>query len=146
MPAACDKAGAGPCGTDTGNNQPSTDGQGTSGATTPGAGGSGPSTAPGQQQGPDAGGGGPGSGAPGSSAPGAAPGGGGPGTVVDPTTGQVLSADPGATAGEAIYANPTELSARRQGDDKPFRWLVLAELLALVLIPAWALSRRRVQR
>jgi phosphate transport system substrate-binding protein len=123
QPAACDKDGAGPCGTDTGTGEPSTDdpdapagGNGGTG----GAGGAG-----------DGGGGGAGD------APGA----------IDPETGEVVGAGDGtAPSGEAIYANPTELAANRTVDQRTFGWLAVLELVALVLLPGFyvmTLRRRR---
>jgi phosphate transport system substrate-binding protein len=119
MPAACDKQGAGPCGTDTGNNQPSTDGSQPSAGTTPGStpsGGTYPSTAPGGSN-PSGSKNGP----PGSSQ----------GTV-DPNTGAVTQADGGS---QAVYANATELVSDRPAGDRAFGWLAALELLALVMVP-----------
>lgn len=124
QPAACDKVGAGPCGTDTGTNTPS-GGEG-------GAGGDG-----GAGAGADGGTAG-GSGGAAGDAPGA----------IDPETGQVIGAADGtSTSGEAIYANPTELAANRTVDERTFGWLAVLELVALVLLPGFyvmALRRRRV--
>ncbi|MFC7494558.1 MULTISPECIES: phosphate ABC transporter substrate-binding protein PstS [unclassified Nocardioides] len=143
QPAACDKSGEGPCGTETGTNQPSTDEGGTDDATDGGAAGGGGGA--GARAG-DAGGGAGGGGA---AAPGDAP------AAIDPETGQAISADgttvptsdtTGGTAGEAIYANPTELAASRSADEDTFRWVAIAELLALVLLPGLyvvAMRRRR---
>lgn len=128
QPAACDKVGAGPCGTDTGTNQPSTDdpaapGDGGTAPADPGAGGvADPGTAP----------------------PGDAP------PVVDPVTGESTGEVPttatgGSTTGEAIYANPTELSAERPGDGKAFSLLAIGLLIGLVVLPgvyAGTLRRR----
>ncbi len=120
MPAACDKAGAGPCGTETGTGKPSTDdsdGDGTPDTTD--------SSGPG---GPDA---------PGSD-PDAPP-------AVDPETGQPV-VDDGTTAAAEVFANPTEVSADRRAERTAFGWLAVAELFALILLPglgaAW-LRRRR---
>jgi phosphate transport system substrate-binding protein len=132
MPAACDKQGAGPCGTDTGNNQPSTDG-GTPAPTD----GSTPTTTPtgSTSTTPDGTGGPAGSdGAP----PGSTPQG-----TVDPDTGAVTEA--GGTT-QAIYANATELVSDRPADDRAFGWLAAVELLALIMVPGIivvARSRRR---
>jgi hypothetical protein len=118
MPAACDKVGQGPCGTETGNNQPSTD----DGTGAPGAGAT--SGAQGQ-------GGGAGSGAPG---------------AVDPATGSVTSGtDPALAAGD-IYANPTELAAARATDARTFGWLAVAELLGLIVLPGLYVAHLRRRR
>ncbi|GAB3200514.1 phosphate ABC transporter substrate-binding protein PstS [Nocardioides hungaricus] len=125
QPAACDKVGAGPCGTATGTNQPSTDGGGTGGGGSDGTGGGGAGG-----NGGNGGGGGPGD----------AP------AAIDPETGAVVG-DTGGTTGEAVYANPTELVAQRSVDRTAFGWLAALELLALVLLPGFvmvALRRRRV--
>lgn len=131
QPAACDKLGEGPCGTETGNNQPSTDDN--SGGTTGGAtGGSTGSTGGG-------GGGGSVGQAPGSTDPGA--------TTIDPVTGAVVGAAPGTTTSAgAIYANPTELVSSRPADTNTFGLLAVLELIALILLPGLyvaALGRRR---
>ena len=126
QPAACDKVGAGPCGTATGTNQPSTDdttGAGNSG----GAGGGG--------AGPD------GAGDP--AAAGDAP------TAIDPDTGLPVAGDATTSSGEAVYANPTELVANRAVDQRTFGWLAVLELCALVLLPGFyvaALRRRRAPK
>ncbi len=136
QPAACDKQGAGPCGTDTGTNQPSTDGNqppastGPTGAPTSGPGGTAPPTTS------DPGGTTPkgSQGAPPSS--GTAPQG-----SVDPNTGAVVQADGGSTA---VYANATTLVSDRPADDRAFGWLAAVELLALVLVPGiFVVSRSR---
>ncbi|WP_243058717.1 substrate-binding domain-containing protein [Nocardioides sp. SR21] len=123
QPAACDKVGAGPCGTDTGTNTPSGGEGGTGGDGGAGAGG----------DGGNAGGDG--------GAAGDAPG------AIDPETGQVVGAADGtSTSGEAIYANPTELAADRAVDERTFGWLAVLELVALVLLPGlyvMTLRRRR---
>lgn len=113
-PAACDKQGAGPCGTDTGTGTPSTDANSTAApgaASTTGA----PAAA-------------------GAPAPAAA-------ASVDPETG-VVSGDPALAAG-AITATPAELSRSRAGDSRAFGTLVVLELLALVLLPGVYVSWRR---
>ena len=128
MPAACDKLGAGPCGGDTGNNQPSTDdgpaGPASPAATAAGTKGITPPTGPG------------------ASTPGTTPGA-GPGAI-DPETGLVTATDTGT--GQAVYANPTELVAGRSVDSRTFGWLAVLELCALVMVPgvfvAWARRRR----
>ncbi len=133
QPAACDKEGAGPCGTGTGENKPSTDsGSGGTGGTG-GAGGDGAA-------------GGGGDAAPGEGGGGAAAGGDAGGAVVDPETGEVVS-DPaaGGGSGEAIYANPL-LVSDRPGDSRTFGWLAVIQLIALVVLPglfAAVLRRRR---
>jgi hypothetical protein len=133
QPAACDKQGAGPCGTDTGTNQPSTDGSQPSGGTTPGStssAGTGPASGPG-----------------GSSAPSGtanAPPGSSPQGTVDPNTGAVTQADAGS---QAVYASATELVSDRSADDRAFGWLAALELLALVMVPGiYVVSRSRRRR
>lgn len=127
QPAACDKEGEGPCGTSTGTNQPSTDDP-----SSPASNGTGNTGNGGNSQG----------GAPGGSDPGA-------GQVIDPETGLVVG-DPGTSStADAIYANPTELSADRPIDTRAFGWLAALELLALVLVPGLyvaALRRRRLAK
>jgi phosphate transport system substrate-binding protein len=123
QPAACDKVGAGPCGTDTGTGKPSTD-EGGGGTSNGGAGevvtgGSGdPSGAP---------------------------------QAIDPVTGDDVGdgteADPATD--EAIYANPSELAAGRTSDEETFQWVAVLLLGGLVLLPGMyvvALRRRRVIR
>src|SRR6478735_6966626 len=126
QPAACDKTGAGPCGTATGTNKPSTDeddgADGTGGGGSDGTGGAGTGTAPGD--------------APIGDAP----------PSVDPDTGAVTAQGTTTTTdGAAIYATPTELASARTSDDKTFGWLAVAELLALVLLPGLyvVMTRRR---
>jgi len=124
QPAACDKTGAGPCGTDTGTGKPTTDDKTATGGATGGAG-------TGDGAGDDGGTGGAGTGAD----PGNAPAGDTP-PPVDPATGEVAgSGTTTTTDGAAIYANPTELASARTSDDKTFGWLAVLELLALVLLP-----------
>ena len=137
QPAACDKDGEGPCGTDTGTNEPSTDDASAPAPT--------PRPAPGTA--PAAGGGT------------AAPGGGGPTGAVRPATPRRRGADagdpatgggrPAATAdrqpGGAIYADPTELAAVRAGRHRRrSAGSPRCVLLALVLLPG--LLRRRSSR
>jgi phosphate transport system substrate-binding protein len=160
MPAACDKLGEGPCGTDTGTNQPSTDG-GSSGPTaTPtdtatgsvdsGNGGGNDGNGGGSNgNGKGGGNGGQGNGrGPGTAVPSDAPGT-GSSAAVDPETGQVVGqAAPAASTGDAIYANPTELEATRPDDSAAFGWLAVLELLALVLLPGVVVAvqaRRRTR-
>lgn len=120
QPAACDKQGAGPCGTETGTGQPSTDDKTTVGAAVAAATGAAPGAA---------------------SAGGAAvaPGGEAP-LAVDPASGEGAAGAPAAAQGE-VYANPQVLSAERKGDRRAFGWLVAVELLALVLLPGLVASR-----
>ena len=137
QPAACDKAGEGPCGTATGTGEPSTDdpdapaadGSGEPGATGGGKARSGATAGPGAVEPPP--------------------------PAVDPVTGEALPGGPAPVAGagdatvaaasaEAIYATPTELAADRPMDSRAFGWLAVVELLALVLIPGvYAASRAR---
>jgi phosphate transport system substrate-binding protein len=150
MPASCDKAGEGPCGTSTGENANngggSTDGatDGDTGDDAAGGGGGGG----GSGGGGGAGGGGGDAGDGGADAPGDAP------AAIDPETGQPVSGDgstvstsgDGTTSGAAIYANPTELASSRTADEDTFRWVAVAELVALVLLPGLyvvAMRRRR---
>lgn len=143
QPAACDKEGEGPCGTDTGTGEPSTD-DGSTGAAAGGT-GNGKGGAEGGATGSGGGGGGGGSGG----------GGGGAGdasTTIDPITGETVTtgaegttaAGAGATTGgttDPIYATPTELSASRPGDGRAFGALAVLELLALILVPGVLLAR-----
>lgn len=129
QPAACDKTGAGPCGTATGANKPSTDDGGSE------------ATGDGTAGGDDTGGAGTGN------DPGGAPDGDAPPSV-DPATGEVTGTGT-TTDGAAIYANPTELASARTSDDKTFGWLAVLELLALVLLPGLyvvTMRRRRAIR
>ncbi len=137
QPAACDKVGAGPCGTATGTNTPSTDDG--SGAAGGGSGGGAGGAAGGGTAG---GGGAAGGGTAGVPGGGAAP-------VIDPETGAAVGGDVVTTGGEAIYAAPTELAANRAADTRTFGWLAAAELIALVLLPGLyvaSLRRRRSAR
>lgn len=121
QPAACDKVGAGPCGTATGTNEPSTDDPG----------------APGTDAGAGATGGGGGADGGANDAPGA----------IDPETGEVVGGgDAVATSADAIYANPTELSADRAVDQRAFGWLAALELIALVLLPGMYVVTMRRRR
>ncbi len=117
-PAACDKVGAGPCGTDTGTGEPSTDGPAGGGSGQGGAGGGAGGKA-------DAGGG---------------------DTVIDPVTGEpVTQAGGGEVTSGDLMATPTELSSARANDNRAFGWLAVLQLLALVLVPGLligAFSRR----
>ena len=134
-PAACDKLGEGPCGTATGTNQPSTDEGSAGGGTTPdggqaGAGGASPTGA--------GGGAGAGSASGGVAAP---------PPVVDPATGAVVGAtSTGATTGDAIYANPTELAADRALDTRTFGWLAALLAVGLVVLPGVYVASLRRRR
>jgi len=136
QPAACDKEGEGPCGTDTGTNNPSTDDP----------------NAPASQAPAGGGGGGDGGAAP----PGQAPADTGP--VVDPDTGEVTTPAPDAGAGTttttttggqaADFPQPTELASSRPADTETFGWVAAALLLAIILLPGLMLAniRRRPRR
>jgi len=115
-PAACDKQGAGPCGTATGTGKPSTD---KSNAATTAAGA--PTV--------------------GTTAPGAAPAAAAP-AAVDPDTG-VVTGDPTLASGQAVTATPTELGASRAGDSRTFGALAVLELVALVMLPGVYVAWRR---
>ncbi len=127
QPAACDKQGAGPCGTATGTGAQAGD-DGKNGTTSEeDASPTGQSSGKGDRT--DA------------AAPEA---GDAPVTTVDPVTGQD-TAPAGAETAE-IVAAPTELTAGRPADTKVFAWAAAALLLALVLVPgifSAALRRRR---
>ena len=146
-PAACDKEGEGPCGTDTGTGEPSTDeGQPEASGEDVGA-GNGKGAKGGAAGAGDGGGGGSGGGGGGGGA-GSGGGSGGDGAAeVDPVTGEVVPAagsGTGTTTGtttDPIYATPTELSASRPGDGRAFGALAALELLALVLVPGLLLAR-----
>ena len=117
-PAACDKVGAGPCGTATGTGKPSTDQKGGAAApaatTTTAAGGPAPVAA---------------------AAPPAA---------VDPETGvTTTTADTALASGEPVTANPTELTSARAGDRTTFGALAVLELVALVMLPGLYVGWRR---
>jgi phosphate transport system substrate-binding protein len=109
QPAACDKQGAGPCGTETGT-APTTAKPAAEAAATPGA-------APVAGADPAAG-----------EAPAAA---------ADPETGLPVATDTAVAAGtgEQAVAVPTELVAGRAGDTKVFGTLAVIELLAIILAP-----------
>ncbi len=130
QPAACDKQGAGPCGTDTGTNEPSTDGGQPSGTDSS----NGPAT-------------GSSSGGPAGSSPNGSANAPPPGSAhgVDPATGAVVAqADGGSTA---VYANATTLVSDRPTQDRAFGWLAALELLALVMVPGiYVVARSRRQR
>jgi phosphate transport system substrate-binding protein len=122
QPQACDKIGAGPCGTATGT-----------APTTPEAAAK-PAAAAG--------------GTPVSAAPGAAD----TPAAVDPETGVATTTSDGTTAtqatGEAAVAVPTELVAGRAGDTKVFGALAALELIAIILAPGVGAVyfRRRARR
>ena len=143
QPASCDKEGEGPCGTETGTGEPSTD-EGSAPAA--GAAGDGGTAGGGKK-----------SGTPGS-VPAAGSGGAPPSAPqVDPVTGEMLTVPGGTsvesvgdttvtTANEPLYATPTELSAARPMDSQAFGWLVALELLALIVVPGILLSRRAARQ
>ncbi|QCW50017.2 phosphate ABC transporter substrate-binding protein PstS [Nocardioides dongxiaopingii] len=137
MPAACDQQGAGPCGTETGTGEPSTDDP--AAPSTDGA-GSGDGTGTGGGGGAPAPGAGPGGATP------DAPGGGAP-AQVDPETGAVVgTADAGGpTTVDEIYATST-LVDDRPTDARTFGWVAVVELLALVLVPGIVVSVLRRRR
>ncbi|MEO5661999.1 MAG: substrate-binding domain-containing protein [Nocardioides sp.] len=135
QPAACDKQGEGPCGTETGTGEPSTDDTDapTTAETTGGKKGDKAAETP--EGAPD---------------PGGTPTG---GTTIDPVTGEAVDPPAGAAVegisdtstsvgSEPLYATPTELSAERPMDSKAFGWLAVLELLALILVPGILISRR----
>lgn len=138
QPAACDKAGAGPCGTETGTGEPSTDGA-VAAPTAPAAAAAAPPVA----------------GAGGAVEPAADPGGAAPAApvgeapvVADPASGDVVALAPvaGQPAAAEIYASPTELASARAGDGRTFAWLAAALLVGLVVLPglySTGLRRRR---
>jgi phosphate transport system substrate-binding protein len=141
QPAACDKTGAGPCGTATGTGEPSTD-ENSSGGSTGSTGGNGKngSGGDGATSGGNGGGGGGGGGGAG----------GGGETQVDPVTGETVTVSGDGTTvtgtgtgttNDPIYATPTELSASRPGDGRAFGALAALELLALILVPGFLLAR-----
>jgi phosphate transport system substrate-binding protein len=130
-PAACDKVGAGPCGTVTGTGKPSTDANSKPVAAVGTAAAATPTTSTGKTA--------PATGAAGAASP--TGGGGATATAVDPETG-VVSADQ-AVAGGQVVATPTELVASRSGDSSAFGALSVLELLALVLLPGLYVAAQR---
>jgi phosphate transport system substrate-binding protein len=129
-PAACDKIGAGPCGSDTGNNEPSTDGGSSDPSTTSGGTDGTSSGDPGTTRGKGKG----------NAPPGSTPG----STTVDPATGALTEAQGGTGT---VYANATQLVSDRPADDRAFGWLAAGELLALVLVPGiFVVARTRRRR
>ncbi|GAA1915740.1 substrate-binding domain-containing protein [Nocardioides hwasunensis] len=153
QPAACDKQGAGPCGTATGTGEPSTDGGQPAGSGDGTSKGTGATSDSGAKGGADGGGGGTDGGGTGGGSGGAGTDGGGDpaATEVDPVTGEnVATGGDGAgttttsgtgTTSDPIYATPTELSASRPGDSRAFGALATLELLALILVPGLLLAR-----
>ena len=144
-PAACDKDGEGPCGTDTGTGVPSTD---------PGKGVSSENGTPAQTGSNN---GGKNSGATTSTNTGTENSNAPPGTDVggstsiDPITGEAVDSSSSTSSvssatGEAAYAEPVELSADREGDTKAFGWLAVLELLALILVPGILINRSLAKR
>lgn len=74
-----------------------------------------------------------------------------PPAAVDPVTGQDVpvatdGTTPVAATSQPVTASPDTLSAERAGDRRPFGWVVVLELLALVLLPGLlaAMFRRRL--
>ncbi|RLV48444.1 phosphate ABC transporter substrate-binding protein PstS [Nocardioides mangrovicus] len=113
QPAACDKQGAGPCGSATGTGKPSTDANQPTTTTAGTTAGTTTTAAPGTTS-----------------------------AAVDPTTGQAVAAAavPSSDATNAaatgqVYANPTTLGSSDAGDKKLFGWVSALELLALILLP-----------
>lgn len=133
QPAACDKVGAGPCGTDTGTGAPSTDSAAPA-AADPAAAAPAPAAAPDPVTGAVA---------PVAEAP----------AAIDPATGVEVAAPVDATVTLApaagtteVFANPTELSADRSTDNRTFGWLAALLAVAIVVLPgvyAGSLRRRR---
>jgi hypothetical protein len=135
QPATCDKQGEGPCGTETGTGEPSTDDPDAPTTEETTGGKKGDKTAETPSTAPD---------------PGGTP---TTGTAIDPVTGEAVNPPAGATVegvsdtgtvagNEPLYATPTELSAERPMDSKAFGWLAVIELLALILVPGILISRR----
>lgn len=139
MPAACDRLGAGPCGTATGTGGPAPGEKGTAGAA------AGPAAGTGDTAGRSAG-------RPGDRGAAAEPGAGvvnGAGAlpadaevVVDPETGLVST---GTVAAGPVTGVPTELMYRRDGEGRVFGALAAVQLVALVVLPGLVatLLRRR---
>ena len=136
QPAGCDKSGEGPCGTGTGTNQPSSDsGEAAGGGAAP--------TATTEED--------PGGLDPGGVGSVGAPEGGAVPVLVDPASGDTVGAlsPTGAQGQDAIYANPTELSADRAVDTRTFGWLAAILAVGLVVTPGLYsafLRRRRTAR
>ena len=123
QPPACDKVGAGPCGTETGT-APTTPAEA--------AGGGKPTSSSGA----------------GTPAAGSAPtDAGAPAAAVDPDTGAAAPVT-AAVAGEGSVAVPTELASGRPGDAKVFGVLAALELIVIVLAPGVGAVyfRRRARR
>lgn len=137
FPPACDKLGAQPCGSDTGQNNPSAGGGADPSADpTAGAGGGG---------GADAGGTGGGT-TPVGTTPGdtasAPPGGVVPGAEVPGGDGAVPGAAVPGASDEAVYANATTIDGRPL-DSKTFGYTAVLLLAALVLLPGLVTARAR---
>lgn len=135
QPAACDKTGAGPCGTETGTGVPSTDGAVAAPVVAA------PVVAAGGAEEPAADAGGVAPPVPVAEAP----------VVTDPASGDVVALAPvaGAPAPTEIYASPTELASARASDDRTFAWLAAALLVGLVVLPglySTGLRRRRLSK
>ena len=130
QPAACDKAGEGPCGTDTGTGEPSAD----DGSATPGTTAEAPGTPTVTEVDPA-------TGAPVAPVDEAPP-------VVDTDTGEVVTATaPTTTGGQAAdFAAPTELASSRTSDTAMFGWVAAILLVALVLLPGVLVSSSRRRR
>lgn len=141
-PAACDKAGAGPCGT----GGPSAGGGGGGGAGTSGRGSSSGSSSGGSGSGATSGGSGPG-GSTGTAVSGAATTGTG-GAVVNPDTGQPVTVAGGDSSGNGdVMGVSTELAAYRPRDmSSVLGPLVVLELLAVLLLPPLVYTRLRQRR
>ncbi|MET0822056.1 MAG: substrate-binding domain-containing protein [Aeromicrobium sp.] len=120
QPQACDKVGAGPCGTETGTAPTTTDE-----AKNPKSSGSSAQAAPASGADPAAG----------EAAP------------VDPDTGAAAPVAQ-AVAGEGSVAVPTELASGRPGDAKVFGALAVVELIVIILAPGVGAVyfRRRARR
>ena len=130
QPASCDKLGAGPCGTDTGTNTPSTNNNSSS---IPAAGS--PATTGKSTGGTSTGA------SRGTTAPGSAP------ASVDPATGLVTGGGTTtSTSDQLVSASATELVAARASDRTPFAWLAVAELVALVMLPGLFVAYLRRRR
>ena len=148
QPAVCDEQGEGPCGSETGANDPAPEGDpaapeepqpSAGGGSGGGSGGGGQAT----------GGGGNASGASGQGSDGGEtqPTDPGPSPSIDPATGAEQPIAASGSSDVVIYANPTELAAERSVDRRTFGWLAVLELLALVLVPGlYVASLRRRPR
>ncbi|MDO9458380.1 phosphate ABC transporter substrate-binding protein PstS [Nocardioides sp.] len=130
QPAACDKQGEGPCGTETGTGKPSTDDPAAPGTTDAP---SGTSTDPADTGGTADPGAGGAAGPPGGAAVNAA---GPPGSSSGTSTTPVGGSD------EAVYASSTTLDDRAP-DSKTFGWVAVFLLVALILLPGLTTARVR---